>query len=89
MELTDNLAASDPAIHQPERFVLCFGFRGVSSVLLARTAADPAMYYEEATECLSWTRLLGDKSLENGQYLAESYLHLLELKKDQACLPKS
>jgi tetratricopeptide (TPR) repeat protein len=89
LELSNYTLANDPSARRPTNFIRCAGHRGVSCVLLARTATDPATYYDEAAECLRWTRELGDKTLENGQYLAESYLHLLELRKDQTCLAKA
>jgi tetratricopeptide (TPR) repeat protein len=89
LELTDYALSNDPTMRKPANFIRSAGFRGVSCVLLARTADAPVPYYDEAVECLRWTRELGDSSLENGQYLVESYLHLVELKKDHTCLPKA
>lgn len=89
LTLTDFMLANDRSVLKPANFIRCCGFRGVSCALLARTAADPATFYEEAAECLRWSRYLGDVSLENGQYLAESCLHLNELRGGENWLAKA
>ncbi|MCI0626135.1 MAG: aminoglycoside phosphotransferase family protein [Acidobacteria bacterium] len=89
VELTGYLLANGVSVGKPANAIRCYGFRGVSCALLARSATDPAKYYEEAAECLQRSRNLGDVTLENGQYLVESYLHLLELRKEQVWLTKA
>ena len=86
--LIDLLLVEDRFI-SPANLIRYHGFKGVACVLLARASSNALEKYEQAAACLRRSRAAGDTSLENGEYLAESQLHLCEITRDTRWLDEA
>ena len=89
-EIADFLIANDwlverkPALKQKYH-----GFRGVSSLLLARNAENRRELFLAASQDLEVSGAHGDHCLEHDEYLVEAYLHLQEIDGGETWLKKA